>query len=102
MELTGWSADSVWDGKRGGINVPVGDGPHLVIYDPSAKPDHRAHRELRSAVLVNRSPRYDPPAPGFTLYLGDVGRVDGAIQVPPHHYLAGIWLDSNTIQFFTE
>lgn len=102
QDLTGWSADSVWDGKRGGIGTPVGDGLHLVVYDPSAKPDHRAHRDLRSAVLINRSPRFDPPAPGFTLYLGDSGRIDGAIQIPSHHYLAGVWLDSNTLQIFTE
>lgn len=102
QDLTGWSADSVWDGKLGGISTPAGDGPHTIIYDPGQKRDWKGTREHQSIALVNRSPRFDEPAKRLTIYFGDVGRPDGAIKFPPHHYLGGVWLDEYTLQLFTE
>jgi hypothetical protein len=102
QELTGESAASVWDGKIGAAGTPTGDGRHTVIYEPSEFLDWKKRSKLKTFTLTNRSPRYDEPVDGFTLYVGDVHTVFGSIELEPHHYLGGVWLDEHTLVIWTE
>jgi len=101
QELALWTAAGVWDSRKGAIRTPHGDGPHGVIYEPERRYDYSDWQDKVVGVLVNL-PR-DKRAPAFTLYVGDVGRVDGQIEFPEHTMIAFGWEDDGTtLRFMTE
>lgn len=101
QDLALWTAAGVWDGKKGAIGTPHGDGPHDVIYDPDRPYNWKEWRDKGKGAFLVNLPRGER-APGFTLYLGDVGNVYGAIQFPAHTLIAFAWEDDSTLRFATE
>lgn len=99
QDLALWTASAVWDGKKGAIGTPDGDGPHEVIYDPAVEYKWKEWQGLKGGFLQNL-PKGELAKP-FTLYFGDVGRADGAIKFPEHNGIAFAWVDSNTLQFIS-
>jgi hypothetical protein len=109
QDLALWSAAGVWDSKKGigAIGTPHGDGPHIVSFiEPSQAELLEMLKQMRKAdqpyhYLINLD-RYSPPPKPFTLYCGDVGRVDGAINFPVATTVGFFWHDDNTLAFFTQ
>lgn len=99
QDLALWTALAAWDGKKGAIGTPDGDGPHEVIYDPDVQYNWKEWQSLKHGFLENL-PKGESAKP-FTLYFGDVGRVDGAIKFPEHNGIVFAWVDSNTLQFIS-
>lgn len=100
QELALETARAVWDGKKGAIGTPHGDGDHTVIYDPRMKYDWKEWMDKPGIFLVNLA-RGDTARP-FTLYLGDVGRVDGSIDFPEHTLIGCMWTSEQTLTFLVE
>jgi len=105
QELSCWTADVIWDGKKGGVGTPTGDGPHTVKlrvfkdeeeYRKSAQEEGKAG--LKSATLAWNRPDDPKVFRGFTLHVGDCGNIYGTFEIPPHHGLAVVWLDEYTLE----
>lgn len=113
QELSCWTADIIWDGKKGGAGTPCGDGPHTVRlrvfkdeeeYRANAKAEweaakRRARRDLRGGgSLAWEAPSSPKQHKGFTLYVGDCGNVYGTFEIPAHHGLSVVWIDEHTME----
>lgn len=97
QELALWSAIGVWDGKKGAIGTPTGDGDHRIVYDPAA--DIKVLRDLcgmQYNFLVN-NPNFKKSR-GFTLHLGDTYPA-GSIDFPEHITIGFGWVDSQRLLF---
>jgi len=95
-----WTALAVWDGKKGAIGTPDGDGLHEVVYDPDESYHWKTWQGRQHAFLVNL-PQGQRAKP-FRLYVGDVGRVDGMIEFPEHTNISFGWMDAGTLVFMVE
>lgn len=100
QELALETAEVAWDGKKGAIGTPHGDDVYTVTYDPSLKYNWKEWQSKRHFFLVNL-PRGERAKP-FTLYLGDVGSVQGSIDFPEHNLIVGVWADEQTLTFLSE
>lgn len=111
QDLALWTAAAVWDGRKGAIGTPHGDGRFRVVYNPHTPYDWRYEQDKKGGFLVNlpRPPEHkqdwstrQKPGKPFTLYLGDVGQVQGQIEFPEHHLIAFHWNDDTTLIFTTD
>lgn len=99
QDLALWTARGVWDGKKGAIGTPTGDGMHEVKLRTMTDAEWNKFRKSGAdyTFLINL-PRREA-GKGFTLYIGDVGRVDGQIDFPDHQLISFAWLDPGTLEF---
>jgi len=100
QELALESAAAVWDGKKGAISTPHGDDVYTVIYDYGRKYNWKEWQERRYVILINL-PRGEV-GKAFTLYVGDVGQVQGSIDFPDHTLIMCGWEDDMTLVFISE
>lgn len=100
QELALETAAAVWDGKKGAISTPHGDDLYTVVYDPSRKYNWKEWQDKASAYIVNL-PRNEVAKP-FTLYVGDVGVVQGSIKFPSHTLIMAVWENEQTLLFLSE
>lgn len=94
---TAWAA---WDGRKGAIRTPYGDGAHQVRYDPGRSYHWKLWDDKieKMAFLVNVS-REDPIQKPLTLFVGDVGIPYGVIMFPPHRTIAFAWVEPYVLEF---
>lgn len=100
QELALETATAVWDGKKGAISTPHGDDVYTVVYDPARKYHWKEWQAKPSAYLVNLG--REGPAKPFTLYVGDVGVVQGSINFPSHTLIVAAWENEQTLVFLSE
>lgn len=90
-----------WDGKRGAIETPQGDGAHRIVYDTSEEYAWRNWRMMGVPYAFLVSLPQGKLAKPFTLYLGD-GRIAGEIVFPEHNLIAVGWFDPTTLRFTSD
>jgi hypothetical protein len=100
QDLALWTALAVWDGKKGAIGTPHGDGPHDVVYESGRSYAWKEWQDKKTAMLVNL-PRGEK-GKAFTLYLGDAGHGYGSIDFPEHNLIAFGWENDYTLVFMVE
>ena len=101
QDLALWTAAAVWDGRKGAIRTPDGDGPHQVVYDPDQPYNFRDWRDNATGGFLVNLPRGEHGEP-FTLYLGDVGRYAGEISFPEHKVIVFKWTGPMTLTFISD
>lgn len=98
MEASLWSGWTAWDGEKGGVLTPEGDGPHYVVHDHKKRDWRWPEWEgLQSAFLTN-FPEGET-GPPFALYLGTIGTVRAEIRFPRHMGVVFGWIEPQVLYF---
>lgn len=93
QELARWTARVIWDGRRGGVPTPTGDGFHSVIL----RVLEERLTEFSYDMVIDSAGR-EQARKGFQMYVGDVGRIDGVLEIPAYRDLLGRWIDDGTLE----
>lgn len=100
QDLALWTARAVWDGRKGAIASTHGDDLYTVEYEHRESRDWKEMDAYPSQAFLVNLPEGELGKP-FTLYVGDVGRVDGALDIPPHNTVEFVWIDESTLRFIS-
>jgi len=99
-----YTAQVSWDGRKGAIKTPHGDGPHLVQmrimhndeWNPYVREIKAAWPDSFGAFLSNHPAGH--VAPGFRIFFGDL-RADGVLDFPEHNLISFYWLNGGHLEF---